>query len=437
MFSDQILPGASPAPSATTYSWSFGPCSLSHHCCSGYWRRVLARREEIARRCDRQKDVRDRRFWERTESEEIAANAFLMLTAPQSEGFSVFPHFLPQSASEGGGYNETCASIACMMTCERILSHGLDGKFRDILELCLLNNVLGGGSLDGKAFAYQNRLATSGEDSTIRMPWFESKQTCTWLSLMVLAACCPPNLARTLGMIGGYTWNSTIHAESKQIDLAVYLYVSAARTIPLPNGESATVRMNSSMPWKGETEWELHAPPGWIWQLSVPHPTYAHNAKLSIGTVSSSNGFFTFELPANATVGQTMDLPVQILASHPKSEQDTLTVTRGPIVYVTEEIDNKSVERDYPHFQGIGLSSRTQFDEKEIEMLGFKMIQLATKDNALGLKNMHMDQAYRVVTDKLPARSWKSVDKLVFTPWFARGNRGGNGHIRTMLQRFD
>lgn len=60
-----------------------------------------------------------------------------------------------------------------MMTSERILSHEVDGKVRDILELSLLNAVLGGGSLDGKQFSYANKQATSGEEVATRKDWFE------------------------------------------------------------------------------------------------------------------------------------------------------------------------------------------------------------------------------------------------------------------------
>ncbi len=91
----------------------------------------------------------------------------------QIEGFSAVPYRLPQSTDEGGCYAVTCASIAAMMTAERLLSHRLDGKVRDTMELCLYNAVLGGGSLDGKAFAYANKLATYGDETAIRNDWFE------------------------------------------------------------------------------------------------------------------------------------------------------------------------------------------------------------------------------------------------------------------------
>ena len=59
------------------------------------------------------------------------------------------------------------------MLTERILSHDLNGRYRDVLELCLYNAVFGGGSLDGKGFSYANKLATYGEESALRSEWFE------------------------------------------------------------------------------------------------------------------------------------------------------------------------------------------------------------------------------------------------------------------------
>ena len=62
-----------------------------------------------------------------------------------------------------------------MMTSERLLYHKLNGKVRDTMELCLYNAVLGGGDLHGKAFSYENRLATFGDESALRADWFEGE----------------------------------------------------------------------------------------------------------------------------------------------------------------------------------------------------------------------------------------------------------------------
>lgn len=328
------------------------------------------------------------------------------------------------------------------MTCERILSHGLDRKIRDTLELCLLNNVLGGASLDGQEFAYANRLATCPEDTKIRQRWFDSSslrllKKCMMITDTDTAACCPPNLARTLGMIGGYTWSVALDPTSKRIDLSVYLYLSGTRTISLPGGETATVQMTTGMPWKGKTTWAFTAPAGWSWRVCLPDPSYATDVSVSEPS-QSYDGFLRVDLAATASLEQTFSMPVRLLAPHPKTGQDTLTVSRGPIIYVAEAIDNESIERSFPHFQGVGLSSNTTFMENEIDLLGFKVIQLVAREKAFGLEGMETTEPVTVVDGSRPARSWNQLSSsLVYTPWFARANRGDNHHIRTSMLRVE
>ena len=334
------------------------------------------------------------------------------------------------------------------MTCERVLSYRLDGKLRDTLELSLHNNVLGGVSLDGMAFAYENRLATCDDESTIRKPWFDSSSNAYVVLLSrlsdtnptPLAACCPPNLARTMGIIGGYAWNAYVDPLKKRITLHVYLYISAHRIIPLPHGNRATVTMTSKMPWIGETTWECDAPLGWTWEISVPDPCYAKNGKTSRPGQSPIPGYIDMQLPATGALEQTFDMPVRLLTPHMETRQDTLTVSKGPLIYTAEAIDNTDIEDTYPHFEGVGLSSKTRFHEKRIEIHGFNVVQLVTdsKSPVYGSKRVNVETAYREVDAQNPAREWvRLVTGLCYTPWFARGNRGGNGHIRTAMNRVD
>lgn len=334
---------------------------------------------------------------------------------PRHEGFSPIPHHLPQSTGEGGCYAETCASIAAVMCSERLLAANADGKVRDVMELALLNAVLGGGSLDGKAFAYENKLATYADETAIREPWFE-------------VCCCPPNLSRTLGMLGGYTWRSGVNAADKTIELDVYLFVSATRTIDL-GGAAATVKMESGMPWVGTTTLALSAPEGWTWALRLPKPEYAENMRCSKAT-TESNGFLSAKLPSSSTVKLTFDLPVRILASHPASG-DTLTVTRGPIVYVAESVDNEALDNANPHFEGVGLGVDAKFDEENIEIQGVPVVALST-DGVARIRGFHQAKAYKPAT----ASRWEKVEqRLRLVPWFARANRGGKARVRTSFLR--
>lgn len=96
-----------------------------------------------------------------------------------------------------------------------------------------------------------------------------------------LVCCCPPNMSRTLGILGGYVWRASVQHDTKIIDLDVYLFASAARTIQLPDGSVARVTMKSGMPWNGGASWIFDAPTGWGWRVKVPKPTYAGDAQVS------------------------------------------------------------------------------------------------------------------------------------------------------------
>ncbi|KAJ9097606.1 hypothetical protein QFC21_004640 [Naganishia friedmannii] len=342
---------------------------------------------------------------------------------PRFEGFSPIPHHLPQSTGEGGCYAETCASIAAMMTGERILSHGVDGKIRDTIELCLHNAVLGGGSLDGKAFSYANKMATYGDETAVRADWFE-------------VCCCPPNLSRTLGMLGGYTWHVAVDEAQNVIKLEVYLFISATRTIDLPGGQKAHVTMQTEMPWTGKTEWIVEAPEGWTWDVKLPAPRYARNVKISTESTPITNGYTTITPTASSTFTMAFDMPVRLLSPHPDTHQDTITVSRGPIVYVAEGVDNEILERKYKHFENVGLDQSAVFDQHTIKIGGIPMVGLTSRDGALFALESPRQEAYNVVNERSPARQWRQLQNtLTLVPWFARANRGGSGHVRTSFAR--
>ncbi|KAJ5186649.1 Six-hairpin glycosidase [Penicillium cf. viridicatum] len=129
------------------------------------------------------------------------------------EGFGI-DYFLPQG-TDGGYYTETCAVIGVMMLTERQLQFVVSKCYShcaDFMELCLYSAVLTDISLDGKAFTYVNQLASSHQDLSQRHKWFE-------------CACCPPNVTRTLGYLGGYVWSHNT-TEQKAI-VNVHLYTAA------------------------------------------------------------------------------------------------------------------------------------------------------------------------------------------------------------------
>jgi DUF1680 family protein len=161
----------------------------------------------------------------------------------QWEGFGI-DYFLPQSSDEGGCYAETCASIGVMMLAERMLQLDLNGKYADIMELALYNTVLGSMSLNGKEFLYENHLASCPKRPMKREAWFD-------------CACCPPNLTRTIGMLGGYMWSH--HIKGNDVTINVHLYDEAELKFDV-GGEQVKLRQSTSWPWKGCGTFILDAP---------------------------------------------------------------------------------------------------------------------------------------------------------------------------------
>ncbi|KAM0167048.1 hypothetical protein ACHAQE_000967 [Botrytis cinerea] len=191
----------------------------------------------------------------------------------QWEGFGI-DNFLPSSTDEGGCYSETCASIGVMMLAERLLQLDLDGKYADIMELCFYNAVSTGMSEDGSKFTYVNQLASSDTDLSRRAEWF----TC---------ACCPPNVARLLGYIGGYLYypadsglgTSSSDEKNNTVEVNVHTYASAVLSIPV--GEyTVQLEQKTDWPWDGNIQFELKSPeaisttvrlriPGWAEEWTV------------------------------------------------------------------------------------------------------------------------------------------------------------------------
>lgn len=257
--------------------------------------------------------------------------------------------------------------------------------------------------------------------------------------LIGTVCCCPPNLSRTLGMLGGYTWATKVDSAAKVINLDVYLLLSASRTIPLPNGESATVEMSSEMPFNGKNDWKLNAPSGWKWNLRLPSPEYAENIVVSQQT-TDDHGFLALDLEGESSVEMTFDLPIQLLSSHPLTGQDNLTVRRGPIVYVAESIDNESIESTYPHFNSIGIKSTSipSMKAEKITIEGLDLMGITIKGDDVYAIQIGGEASFGLVSGKQPARKWKKVgEELKLVPWFARANRGGKGHVRVPLLRVD
>ncbi|KAH6681843.1 hypothetical protein B0J14DRAFT_224407 [Halenospora varia] len=354
----------------------------------------------------------------------------------QYEGFGI-DYFLPPSTDEGGCYAETCAAIGVMMLAERMLQVSetcykrsgyanksqieLDGKYADIMELCFYNSVMTGMSADGKAFTYVNQLASSDTDLSKRAEWF----TC---------ACCPPNVTRLLGYIGGYLW--THQVEKKLVQVNVHMYSSATLTIPV---ESSTVEIEqkSNWPWDGEIEFAVHSPAEVPVTLKLRIPSWATSWQLSPDIPESQleKGYLTLTpdwLKTNPKFQLNIPLLPRFISPHPYTNQDIAALARGPIVYCVEDVDNPWVD---DHFKNLTIDPACEVSETRASIpdIGEPYVGLAA----------HRATSHLAVND-YPAphvplgaviQQRPRIDKLHFIPYALRDNRGGKGHMRVGIRR--
>ncbi|KAF4986819.1 hypothetical protein FDECE_15752 [Fusarium decemcellulare] len=333
----------------------------------------------------------------------------------QWEGFGI-NYFLPQGTDEGGCYAETCASIAVMMLAERILHLELDAHYADTMELCLYNNVMTAMSLNGKAFTYVNQLASSEADKSAREEWF-------W------CACCPPNLTRLFGSLGGYLWDHD--SEGDNVFINVHLYTSAETTFDI-NGSAVSLQQTTDWPWNGNINFKLSAPsslrttmrlrlPGWSKGQYILNPSPQQSM------VKVERGYLNLD-PVYISENPSFSLEVlgfepRYPSPHPYTNQRTLTLARGPIVYCVEDADN-SWETN--HFKDVFIRTDSPVTEKKVtdEKTGEKYIALQSK----GWKQpISTKTSFSTGGDITIARD------LVFVPYYFRANRGGKGQMRVGL----
>ncbi len=149
-----------------------------------------------------------------------------------------------------------------------MFQYELDGKFTDIMELAFYNAVLTAMSVDGKKYTYVNQLASSDTNPADRSEWFK-------------CCCCPPNIMRTLAIIGGYLYSQPATTQKTDTHVAVHLYISSTLDFEA-EGEKCQLTQESNWPWDGDIKFRLSSAsknvsislriPKWAeeWSVSLP-----------------------------------------------------------------------------------------------------------------------------------------------------------------------
>ncbi len=250
-------------------------------------------------------------------------------------------------------YNETCAAVGNVLFNYRMFLKTKDSKYLDVAEVSLYNNALAGVNLDGNKFFYVNPLETDGTTpfnfgANGRSPWFNT-------------ACCPSNLARLIPQIPGMMYAHT----SK--DIYTGLYASSSTEITLENG-AVQLQQSSNYPFDGRIEisvepkksqqFKIHLRiPNWVDRQFVPGALYSYSdssikpweVKINGTSISVDleDGFAVIDRKWNPGDRLSLSFPmvVHFNQSIPEVTENTdkLAITKGPLVYCAEGIDNEDL----------------------------------------------------------------------------------------------
>jgi len=244
------------------------------------------------------------------------------------------PYELPNELA----YCETCAAIASIMWCWRMLLVTGEARFADLAERTLYNAVLSGVSLDGERYFYVNPLADNGEPEHLhrggpsRKPWHN-------------VACCPPNVMRLVASLGHYA------ATRDAGGLQIHQYGAARIAAELGVAGSVALRIESDYPWDGHVRIVVEEGSAGPWTLSLRIPSWCEDAAAHVNgqdldEATVADGYLHIERTWAGGDVLELDLPMtpRLTEGHPwiESTRGCVAIERGPLVYCLEQADQQA-----------------------------------------------------------------------------------------------
>ncbi|KAG7412041.1 Non-reducing end beta-L-arabinofuranosidase [Fusarium oxysporum f. sp. rapae] len=169
--------------------------------------------------------------------------------------------------------------------------------------------------------------------------------------------------------------------------------------------------------------------PGWSRDQFTLEP------KPSEGSVHSQKGYLTLG-PAYTAANPVFSLTIgnftpRYIAPHPYTNQHTLTLARGPLVYCIEDSDNAWEDN---HFKDVGLKAGSTIVEERLCISGTDEEYIALRTSCWWRSSKYDETVSTpgfVVEGK--GSGFDDEREGVFVPYYLRANRGGNGHMKVGL----
>jgi DUF1680 family protein len=288
-------------------------------------------------------------------------------------------------------YAETCAGLGSLFWNREMARLTGDARYSDLYEWQLYNAVLVGMGIDGKTYFYNNPLVSKG--NLHRQSWYE-------------VPCCPSNLSRTFA---GLQNEILTFRQNEGID--IQQYISSTHRVKIAEDEMV-LEITSSLPWEGSVKVEILQSPSGSVSVNLRMPSWADKMDIRINRDKHqqviNNGPYLLH-PESAKwvsiarqwetgdrISLKFDLPIRIYRPHPKIKalRRKCALTRGPLVYCLESVDNPGID-------------------------------LFSVDLDTGQLNVEQASDLLEGIRKIRGQS-KQGDPLTFIPYFLWGNRGAS-----------
>lgn len=266
-----------------------------------------------------------RRLWDNMELTKLHISGGI--GAIHNEERFGYQYDLPNDA-----YLETCAGVALAFWAGEMHRAFGDGRYMDVLECAVMNNVLPCLSADGTHYFYENPLISNGD--TERWSWHG-------------CPCCPPMFLKIMGCLQDYIYGSA------RGSFYVNLHMGSRYegSLVLKDGsvlKLAVEQKDCGLPWDGRNSIVVHPEREAAFVLAVRVPAWAGKTEILVNGAKTDcvvqKGYCLIEKKwqEGDMVQVLMELPAVQVEAHPFVTADAgrIALQRGPVLYCLEEADN-------------------------------------------------------------------------------------------------
>lgn len=309
------------------------------------------------------------------------------------EAFSL-DYDLPNASA----YAETCAAIALAFFATRMNELKPDGKYADVIERVLYNGFLSSTSLEGDSFFYENPLEIDLDRNRARDAVGDTGMRPITQRVRVFnCSCCPPNITRFVAELGDFLYttdDTTVYVNQYTESTADFDGITIAQQTNYPHDGKITLKVTGMA---GKTL--AVRIPGWCGEYTCSH------------TGTLADGYLRIPGADEMTVTLELAMPVTLIESRPEVHENAgrVALTRGPLVYCLEGVDNG------PHLRDLAVlpegAAQMEYDAK----IGAYIIEVpgCRRDPARFHK---LYEPY--------SRARRQDVRLRFIPYYAFANRG-------------